>query len=1073
MVGFDGEQVSYRFSPHFHPYVQELMQELVEGSVSELQAMDTKDPPLRRNLFSKSDYRPTERVEAAPVADLDFSATGAYSVYNWELFFHVPVTIAMHLSKNGRFEEAQRWFHFVFDPTDDSEGPTPERFWKSAPLHTTLDGALEEVLKSISDGSHPLHADTMAAISAWQENPFRPHLVAGYRPSAYQTFTLMAYLDNLVAWGDALFGQDTTETVSEATQLYVLAANLLGRRPQQVPRKKTALPQTYKSLRERLGAVAELENTLPFDDQFTTSLKEASGGTRQLDTLGLAYFCTPYNEKLFGYWDTVADRLFKLRNSLNLSGVFRQLPLFDPPIDPAMLARAASAGVDVAAVLAGGNQPMPLVRFEVLASKAGELCQEVKSLGSALLSAIEKQDGEALALLRARHETSTLKLAETVKYAQWQESIKNREALEASMEVVRSRYTFYQRLLGIATEEITFPKSEPLDTSGLQNGRFASTEAAMEPVVIDIDIDDSPIPALLAEGKKISKHEARELALLELSQATQDYAAIADSLASALNAIPLFSIDVKPIGTGAGTTFGGPNLAAIVSGSAGVHRAIAGRLTHESGRAARIGGYSRREQDWQYQSNSAAGEINQILKQLRAAEIREFMAERELGIHRQQTTQARAIEDFLTGEQPNGRTSTTAYYAFMRREVRTLYNRAYELAVETAQKAERALRNELGDPELKFVQASYLAGSEGLFAGEKLHLDIRRMELAQLDLNRREYELTKNVSMLQLAPIELVRLRTTGRATITIPEEIFDLDTPGHYFRRIRSVSLSIPCITGPYTGVACTARLRHSCVRTSPALKDGTYVELSEGDERFNHQLGATEAIVTSSGSYDSGLFETNPRDQRLLPFEYRGAAGEWQLELTSGPRPFDYDTITDVILHIHYTARDGGQLLRDAASSNLQAQIESGTATGSSRLLSIRHEFPSEWHRFTATDAGPGTETRPRAGLTLNLRREHYPYFAGAGPSALAGVQLIARPKDSFVGDVSVADQKIDSQTEQTRKISLVKRPDLGDLRWGTLGDGVTDGSKWGSLPAPMGQLAIYVDTNLEELFVVLTWK
>ncbi len=51
------------------------------------------------------------------------------------------------------------------------------------------------------------------------------------------------------------------------------------------------------------------------------------------------YFCVPRNDKLLSYWDTVADRLFKIRNSLNIQGIFRQLPLFEPPIDPAMLAQ--------------------------------------------------------------------------------------------------------------------------------------------------------------------------------------------------------------------------------------------------------------------------------------------------------------------------------------------------------------------------------------------------------------------------------------------------------------------------------------------------------------------------------------------------------------------------------------------------------------------------------------------------------------------------------------------------------------------------------------------------------------
>ncbi|WP_139246000.1 insecticidal toxin protein [Geodermatophilus amargosae] len=911
----------------------------------------------------------------------------------------------------------------------------------------------------------------MTSIAAWQQNPFKPHLVAGHRPSAYMVHTVMAYLDNLIAWGDALFGQDSPETVAEAGQLYVLAANLLGPRPQQVPRRSSVLPQTYRSLRARLRTLDAQENALSYGDLTQTPSVEGPDGARQLDTLGLTSFCTPPNEKLLGYWDIVADRLFKLRNSLNLAGAFRRLPTFDPPIDPAMLARAATAGVDVAAVVSGVNQPAPLVRFGLLAAKAAELCQEVKSLGAALLSAIEKQDGEALAAMRAEHEVATLHLGETVKYAQWQEAIKSREALEMSQEIVRARYTYYQRLLG-AADPPEFADAQALDAEGLERGDFASTEPTTSLVEVDVDIDDSPIPALLAEGRKIGKHESRELALLELSQLAQDTAAGADVLAGTLNAVPLFSIDVKPIGTGAGTTFGGPNLAAIVAASAAAYRGYAGRFDHEAGRAARVGGYARREQEWQFQSNAAAGELNQIAKQLRAAEIREFMAERELKNHAQQVVQAEDVERFLAGERPGGKTTTTAYYALMRREVRELYNRCYQLALETAQKAERALRNELGDPDLTFVAPRYLAGTEGLLAGEKLHLDVRRMELAYLDLNRREYELLKSVSLLQLAPLELVRLRATGRATFTIPEELFDLDTPGHYFRRIRSVSVSIPSITGPYTGVACTARLLRSHVRTSPALTNDRYAEATDGDDRFDHQLGATEAIVTSVGSNDSGLFETNLRDERLLPFEYRGAAGEWQLELASDPRPFDYNTITDVVLHVRYTAREGGEALRLAAAANLRGRVAAGAAAGSTRLLSVRHEFPSEWARFAAAPAGPGTAEDPRAALTFELRREHYPFLAGSGPSSLRAVDLVAQPADDGVDAVTIADRAVTTVGGETASAVLTKRADLGNLRYGTLAP-VSSGSGWGPLPAPVGRLELFVDTALTDLLILLTWS
>ena len=52
--------------------------------------------------------------------------------------------------------------------------------------------------------------------------------------------TVMAYLDNLIAWGDSLFRQDTGETINEATQLYVLAANLLGPTPAAGPAERPA-----------------------------------------------------------------------------------------------------------------------------------------------------------------------------------------------------------------------------------------------------------------------------------------------------------------------------------------------------------------------------------------------------------------------------------------------------------------------------------------------------------------------------------------------------------------------------------------------------------------------------------------------------------------------------------------------------------------------------------------------------------------------------------------------------------------------------------------------------------------
>ena len=131
------------------------------------------------------------------------------------------------------------------------------------------------------------------------------------------------------------------------------------------------------------------------------------------------YFCIPRNDKLLAYWDTVADRLFKIRNCMNIEGVVRKLALFDPPLDPGMLVKAATAGIDIGSIVSGLNQPVSPVRALFLIQKALELCGEVRSLGGALLAAIEKGDSEQLALLRQRHQIQIQQMQQEIRFLQW------------------------------------------------------------------------------------------------------------------------------------------------------------------------------------------------------------------------------------------------------------------------------------------------------------------------------------------------------------------------------------------------------------------------------------------------------------------------------------------------------------------------------------------------------------------------------------------------------------------------------------------------------------------------------
>jgi hypothetical protein len=1031
-----------------------------------------KRPVLFSEFFDAA-YLPAAKLvqQPYPVKDLDFSSGGAYSAYNWELFFHAPLTIGIHLSKNQRFAEAQRWFHYLFDPTDDSDGPTPERYWKVRPFQTTDVQKIEEILVNLATGAdEALRAETVRSMEAWKDAPFRPHVIARYRQQAYMVKTVMSYLDNLIAWGDALFRQDTGEAIDEAMMVYVLAANILGPRPQPIPRKGTVRTQTYANLRQDLTqfgtAMRDVEADLPFD---LMPFPAADGADNErlatVRSLGKSlYFCVPRNDKLLAYWDTVADRLFKIRNSLNFQGVFRQLALFPPPLDPEMLARAAAAGLDVGTIVSGVNQPLPLVRFQLLVQKAADICQEVKSLGNSLLSAMEKEDGEAMAILRAKHERAVMDMVEHVRYGQLQDAIKAKEGLLQSLGLAVQRYTYYERQLGKKAEEIEagIPQLEELDKDSLNRMRFAMQDPQLALRVIDLDIardlGDSG-------GKIVSTHEAEEIASLQSARAHHEKASEGDNVAAMLAAIPAFAAYTAPMGTGGTVTIGGRDFANVVQAHSSWQRSKADADTYEAGSTARIGNYARREQEWAFQSNQAAGDINQIFKQIRGAEIRQAIAEMELKNHRQQMKQAEEIERFLNeeGTESKGKKTNKALYAWMKREVKGLYGQCFQFAFDVAKKAERALQHELGKPELSYLQYGYLAGKEGLLAGEKLYFDIKRMEMAYHDLNQREYELTRHVSLLQVNPLALLQLRATGRCTVTLPETLFDMDGPGHYFRRIKTVSVSIPCVTGPYASVNCTLTLLRSSIRKT-STSDGVEYPRQSEDQRFTDYFGALQAIVTSSAQNDGGLFETNPRDERYLPFENSGVLSEWQIELPANPsrgepRQFDYKTISDVILHIRYTARDGGGLLRKAAMDHVAKSIDDANAAGSVRLFSMRVDFPTEWARFQGQPPAPNQ----RFELVLNLRREHYPFWSQDRLDKVSRMDLLARSTGAATSlDVF---EKADA-SETATKATLTRDAALGNLLVGQLTQS--------ALPSnPVGELKLFfADKQIADLWVAVTW-
>lgn len=1035
----------YRFETFYHPYADTLIQTLIRDG---METMLSREVQLRP-FDPAPTATPTHQVPAfdfqvgyvsAPAfvewmpsgETLDFDYNGACSVYNWELFFHVPMLVADRLAQSQRFDDARHWLHLIFDPRDQSSTAIDEdgtslnlgsaRYWQTKPLFENslrtdpAAGADDTVVErerieriltvlaaaAVPDANTRLSDDDRAEldrfqhqVTAMRRKPFRPYAIARLRTSAYQRAVVMKYLDILIRWGDQLFRQDTMESINAATQLYLLAAELRGREGESMPPRAVAAPQTYASLAPRLDGLGIGNPLVEIEAFVAPSAAPDSRPAPGLPPPAMLAFCMPRNDKLSSLWATVADRLFKLRHCLNIEGVARQLALFEPPIDPALLARAVAAGLDIGAALADLDGPTPGRRFRVVIRQAAELAGEVRGLGAALLAAWEKRDGEELSRLRATHERALVERAGAVRDFQVTEAETSLAALRSSRDSALERYRHYRPLLGEGdltdpAEGAKIPMRPPRPdtvTHSVDVFKFVA------PLLSHIPFTDEP-PDTQSGGVPVNPYEDFELAMLEVSQGYQLAGSGFDLLAGFANNAPNFN--AAPCGTG--PTFGGANIGASLSAAGAASRGLSGAVGFAATMAGRAAQYATRADDWAFQQNLAAREIMQIDLQILAADLRRQIAVKE------QQNQLCQLDDLSAYEAALGRKFTgQELHDWMAARLADLHFQMYQLAYDWAKRAQRAARIELQRPQMDYIRFGHWDGlRKGLLAGEALAMDIRRLEMAYDELDVREESMVKHVSLTRTDPAALVRLRETGVATFAIPEALFDLDCPGQYLRRLKSVAVTVPCVTGPYTGVHARLTLLRSSIRISDALAGRGRVyarERNRDDPRFTDLVGQPQSIVTSTAQNDAGLFETNLEDPRYLPFEGLGAISEWRVELPSAFRAFDYDSISDLVLHLRYTARNGGEPLRSAVQTELTTALnalESASATtGLVRWFSLRHEVPTAWRRMLeAPEVG-------MTGIDLPIERDRLPFFVDGRRATVTRITVLARIAPDHLAD------------------------------------------------------------------------
>jgi hypothetical protein len=891
-----------------------------------------------------------------------FDLANPSSPYYWELFLHLPLLVAQTLCQEQRFDEAQWWLNLIFDPTTPAIGSDgrDREYWRFAPFRAAgRPDRIEDLLAWLAN-PFDTHQQTQAfarQIDAWLRNPFRPHEVARLRLGAYQWNTLFSYLDTLLEAGDARFRRDTRESLVEATMLFVLAATLLGPRPTVTAPPRTPPPLSYRSVTgnwDRLSNTwvtvldSELVRQLMAWLQWlrrhgTTGPSGIPSDISALGNLGMTYFCVPPNPKLLDYWDRVEDRLFKLRHCQNIEGITRDLPLFEPPIDPGLLVRAVAAGLDIDQVLDDLQGPVSQYRYGVLAQRANELVAEVKALGGALLAALEKKDAERLARVRAGQEVALLTLIKDVRTQQSSEAQANIDALGESRKSAVARWKHFTQLV-----RGQVPADPAEGTTILDVPSNLPLAAASE---LDADVT----------GLGLLTSETHQLQWLNVAN---NYT-IASGIFNAVAVLQYLSGTTEFTKALVGFGHASNSVASLLA-------ALASNANHQAGRNAILAGHQRRRDDWIFQINTAAHEIQQTDKQLAAARIRKAIADKELSNHQTQIDHAQDIEDLLRDKYTNER-----LYTWLSGQLARTYFSTYQLALDMARQAERAFRYELAQPGARFIEPRYWDSlHKGLLAGEQLALDLKRMDAAYLNGNLREQEMTCRVSLLRLDPVALVKLRATGACEFRLPEMKWDADAPGMYLRRLKSVAVSLPCVAGPYSTLHARLTLLSSCVRHRPDVPTtnpgANYPRKPPGedDSRFTEDYGLAESIMTSGPVEASGLWEVNLHDERRLPFEGRGAISRWRLELPGEFQPIDYQHIADVVMDVRYSARYGGDRLRDAATEALKTAAATASEIPQALLVGLRDEYPTEWARLTATDDRERTQE-------FRISRDRFPYL------------------------------------------------------------------------------------------------
>jgi hypothetical protein len=197
-------------------YMEALIKEL--GITLEEESPELLDPSFKIN----EQFSNTELEDRRVFVKSLFDGWSHQSPnYLEEIFYFVPMLMAMTLQKSGQYLAALDWFQTIYA--------------YNLPIVPTVVGEdRRKIYRGLELEKH-IKTNFDRNLERWLLDAFNPHNIAKNRANAYTRFTIMSLVQCFLAFADAEFTQDTLESLPRARSLYVTALKEMQRGSKEDP----------------------------------------------------------------------------------------------------------------------------------------------------------------------------------------------------------------------------------------------------------------------------------------------------------------------------------------------------------------------------------------------------------------------------------------------------------------------------------------------------------------------------------------------------------------------------------------------------------------------------------------------------------------------------------------------------------------------------------------------------------------------------------------------------------------------------------------------------------------------